>query len=87
MPQVNDPSRCLTALDQEAALIAVIAMSRSSWLVTGILPGVASKRKMTHPNSTAVSREHRRAKTDRLDTVLLIEDPNSGAGSLSSGRA
>jgi len=24
-----------------------------------------------HPNSIAVSREHRRAKTDRLDTALL----------------
>ena len=26
---------------------------------------------MIHPNSIAVSREHRRAKTDRLDTALL----------------
>ena len=31
----------------------------------------ASKACVIHPNSVAVSREHRRAKTDRLDTALL----------------
>ncbi len=127
MPQANDLSRCLTALDQDSTLIAVIEMSQSSWLVAGIVPGIerhpAKKlepdppallrllhrwraeaeragRKISriavafeagrdgvwlarwlrardieaqviHPNSIAVSREHRRAKTDRLDTALL----------------
>ena len=127
MPQVNDLSRCLAALDQDSTLIAVIEMSQSSWLVAGIVPGIArhpmkklepdkaallqllhrwraeaerSGRKISriavafeagrdgvwlarwlrgrdidaqviHPNSIAVSREHRRAKTDRLDTALL----------------
>src|SRR5215831_19009049 len=127
MPQPNDLSRCLAALDQDSTLIAVIEMSQSSWLVTGIVPGVerhpakkleadegallwllhrwrdeAGKagRMITriavafeagrdgfwlarwleargveahviHPSSVAVSRELRRAKTDRLDTELL----------------
>jgi transposase len=137
MPQANDLSRCLTALDQDSTVIAVIEMSQASWLVAGIVPGIerhpakklepdpaallrllqrwraeaertgrqisriavafeagrdgvwlvphgtspwaeGSRRRardveaeVIHPNSIAVSREHRRAKTDRLDTALL----------------
>ncbi len=127
MPQTNDLSRCLTALDQDSTLIAVIEMSQSSWLVAGVVPGIerhpmkklepdeaallrllhrwraeaerTGRRinriavafeagrdgvwlarwlrardvdaQVIHPNSIAVSREHRRAKTDRLDTALL----------------
>jgi transposase len=127
MPKPNDLSRSLTAFEQNNTLIAVIEMSLSSWLVSGIVPGIerhplkklkAEKdallkllhrwrneavkagceitriavafeagrdgfwlarwlRKqdieayVIHPNSVAVSREHRRAKTDRLDTELL----------------
>src|SRR3982750_1459765 len=127
MPQPNDLSRSLVALNQDGTLIAVIEMSRSSWLVAGIVPGLArhplkklapdeaallgllarwrgeatqAGRVITriavayeagcdgfwlarwlrahgieayviHPTSVAVSREHRRAKTDRLDTALL----------------
>ena len=40
MPQPNDLSRSLTALDENSTLIAVIEMSQSSWLVAGVLPGV-----------------------------------------------
>jgi len=40
MPQLNDLSRCLAVLDQDSTLIAVIEMSQSNWLVTGIVPGV-----------------------------------------------
>jgi transposase len=127
MPQPNDLSRSLAALDQDSTLIAVIEMSQSTWLVAGIVPGInrqplkklaadeatllqllyrwrdeATKAGRTidriavayeagrdgfwlarwlrgrgieayviHPTSVAVSREHRRAKTDRLDTELL----------------
>jgi transposase len=127
MPQPNDLSRSLAALNEDSTLIAVIEMSQSSWLVAGIVPGVerhpAKKLEpdeagllrllhrwreeaakagfninriavafeagrdgfwlarwlrahgieayVIHPNSIAVSREHRRAKTDRLDTALL----------------
>jgi Transposase len=127
MPQPNDLSRSLAALDENSTLIAVIEMSQSSWLVAGIILGVerhpakklnpdaagllqllhrwrgeaknagrntnriavafeagrdgfwlarwlraqAIEAYVIHPNSIAVSREHRRAKTDRLDTALL----------------
>ncbi len=127
MPQPNDLSRSLTALDQDSTLIAVIEMSQASWLVGAIVPGVerhplkklapdaeellrllqrwrdeATKASRTvtriavafeagrdgfwlarwlqargveahviHASSVAVSREHRRAKTDRLDVELL----------------
>ena len=127
MPQPNDLSRSLVAFQQDSTLVAVVEMSRSSWLVAGIVPGIGrhplkkldpseeallallrrwrdeaagAGRTITrlavafeagrdgfwlarwlrardveahviHPTSVAVSREHRRAKTDRLDTELL----------------
>src|SRR2546429_6825047 len=127
MPQPNDLSRSLVALDQNSTIIAVIEMSQSSWLVAGMVPGIERQplKKLKpdedqllklmdrwrheaiqagreiervvvayeagrdgfwlarwlrergveayviHPTSVAVSREHRRAKTDRLDTELL----------------
>ena len=127
MPQPNDLSRSLVAFQQDSTLVAVVEMSRSSWLVAGIVPGIGrhplkkldsseeallallgrwrdeaagAGRAVTrvavafeagrdgfwlarwlrargveahviHPTSVAVSREHRRAKTDRLDTELL----------------
>jgi len=40
MPQPNDLSRSLVALEQDATLIAVIEMSQASWLVAGIVPGI-----------------------------------------------
>ena len=40
MPQPNDLSRSLAALDQDSTLIAVIEISQSSWLVAGIVAGV-----------------------------------------------
>src|SRR5438309_11202694 len=127
MPQLNDLSRSLVTLEQDATLIAVIEMGQSSWLVAGIVPGVERQplKKLAvdesallkllhrwreeaeqaghkikriavafeagrdgfwlarwlrtrgiethviHASSVAVSRDHRRAKTDRLDTELL----------------
>src|ERR1700745_1067386 len=126
MPQPNDLSRALVALDQNSTVIAVVELSHSSWLVAGMVPGIERQpRKKLEPNperllgflhrwrdgggqggrtitrialafeagrdgfwlarwlaargveahvihasSVAVSREHRRAKTDRLDTPL-----------------
>ena len=125
--QLNDLSRSLVALEQDATLIAVIEMGQSSWLVASIVPGIERQplkklapdqhallqllhrwqkeaneaghviKRITvayeagrdgfwlarwlrargieayviHPSSVPVSREHRRAKTDRLDTELL----------------
>src|SRR5258708_31073259 len=40
MPQGKDWSRSLSALDQNSAIIAVVELSRSSWLVGGVLPGI-----------------------------------------------
>src|SRR5215475_8724480 len=127
MPQPNDLSRSLVALDQNSTIIAVVELSHSSWLVAGIVPGIERQPRkklepsperllallhrwrdeavraghtitrialafeagrdgfwrarwleargveahVIHPSSVAVSREHRRAKTDRLDTELL----------------
>src|SRR5215207_343876 len=127
MSKPADLNRCLAPLDQDHTIIAVIEMSQSSWLVAGVVPGIArhSLKKLVpdqdallkllhrwreeagqaggeinriavafeagrdgfwlarwlrahgveayviHPTSVAVSREHRRAKTDRLDTALL----------------
>src|SRR5882672_9760613 len=127
MPQPNDLSRSLVALDQNSTIIAVIELSQSSWLVAGMLPGIERQPRkklepsperllgllyrwrheavragrtitrialafeagrdgfwlarwleargieahVIHASSVAVSREHRRAKTDRLDTELL----------------
>jgi transposase len=127
MPQRNDLSRSLVAFQQDSTLVAVVEMSRSSWLVAGIVPGIERhplkkldpseeallallrrwrdeaagagctitrlavafeagrdgfwlarwlrargvEAHVIHPTSVAVSREHRRAKTDRLDTGML----------------
>ena len=127
MPQPNDLSRSLVALDQNSTIIAVVELSHSSWLVGGIVPGIERQPRkklepsperllallhrwrdeavragckitrialafeagrdgfwlarwletrgveahVIHASSLAVSREHRRAKTDRLDTELL----------------
>src|SRR5438046_3527082 len=127
MPQPNDLSRSLVALNQNSTIIAVVELSQSSWLIGGLVPGIerqprqklepSSERLLAvlhrwrdeavragrtitriavafeagrdgvwlarwlaargveahliHASSVAVSREHRRAKTDRLDTALL----------------
>jgi len=128
MSQASDLTRCLAPYDQATTLIAVIELSLSSWLIAGMVPGLARQplKKMApdeagllrllerwreeavkagsainrisvafeagrdgfwlarwlrtrgidahviHSSSVAVSREHRRAKTDRLDTALLM---------------
>src|SRR6516162_6006881 len=96
MPQPNDLSRSLVALDQNSTIIAVVELSQSSWRVEAVRAGRTITRialafeagrdgfwlarwlaargveaYVIHASSVAVSREHRRAKTDRLDTELL----------------
>jgi len=44
MPQPNDLSRSLVALDQDSTIIAVVEMSQSSWLVGGVLPALSVSR-------------------------------------------
>jgi transposase len=128
MPAIDDLSRSLTALNQDSTLVVVIEMSKSSWLVAAMAPGInrnpmkkldpdpaallnlivrwrseAEKKErpiervvlafeagrdgfwlarwlrergieayVIHSTSVAVTREHRRAKTDRLDTAMLM---------------
>jgi transposase len=128
MTQVDDLSRSLVAFKQNSTLVAVVEMSQSSWLVTGLVPGLARQplKKLEpkaetllglierwrseatkagqvierlvlayeagrdgfwlarwlraraieayviHPTSIPVSREHKRAKTDRLDAAMLL---------------
>ena len=52
MPQPNDLSRSLVALDQDSTIIAVVELSQSSWLVGGILPGIDLARPISHPKSS-----------------------------------
>ena len=40
MPQRNDLSRSLVAFQQDNTLVAVVELSRSSWLVAGLVPGI-----------------------------------------------
>jgi transposase len=44
MPQPNDLSRSLVALDQNSTIVAVIEMSQSSWLVAGMCHGLLQGR-------------------------------------------
>src|SRR5947207_14761058 len=51
MPQPNDLSRSLVALDQNSTIIAVLELSQSSWLVAGMLPGIERQpRKKLEPS-------------------------------------
>ncbi|HTW54719.1 MAG TPA: hypothetical protein VME45_22715 [Stellaceae bacterium] len=43
MAKVDDLGRSLTALAQEETLICVVELSQSSWLVAGMVPGVARR--------------------------------------------
>src|SRR5215831_9624036 len=51
MPQPNDLSRSLVALDHNSTIIAVVELSQSSWLVGGVLPGIERQpRKKLEPS-------------------------------------
>ena len=51
MPQPNDLSRSLVALDQNSTIIAVIELRHSSWLIGGMLPGIERQpRKKLEPS-------------------------------------
>src|SRR5258707_12177326 len=38
--QVNDLSRSLTAFDPISTLVVVVEISKASWLVSGVVPGI-----------------------------------------------
>ena len=57
MPQVNDLSRSLAAFDPISALVVVVEMSKTSWLVSGVVPGVERQPlKKLEPDATALLR-------------------------------
>ena len=128
MVQINDLSRSLAAFDPISTLVVVVEMSKASWLVSGVVPGVERQplkklepdatallrlierwrneavragrpisrialayeagrdgfwlarwliargieAHVIHSASVAVSRERKRAKTDRLDAAMLM---------------
>ncbi len=52
MPQLNDSSRSLVALDQDSTVIAVVELSQSIWLVAGVVPGIERQpRKKLEPSA------------------------------------
>src|SRR5262245_39656799 len=51
IPQPNDLSKSLVALDHNSTIIAVVELSQSSWLVAGVLPGIERQpRKKLEPS-------------------------------------
>src|SRR5215472_2375145 len=51
MPQPNDLSRSLVALDHDSTIIPVVELSQSSWLVGGVVPGIERQpRKKLEPS-------------------------------------
>ena len=57
MAQVNDLSRSLAAFDQISTLVVVVEMSKASWLVSGVVPGVERQPlKKLEPDATALLR-------------------------------
>ena len=55
--QVNDLSRSLTAFDPISTLVVVAEMSKASWLVSGVVPGVERQPlKKLEPDATALLR-------------------------------
>jgi transposase len=40
MPQQNDLSRSLTPFEHTTTLVAVIELSKLSWLIAGTIPGI-----------------------------------------------
>ena len=57
MVQVNDLSRSLAAFDPISTLVVVVEMSKASWLVSSVVPGVERQPlKKLEPDATAVLR-------------------------------
>src|SRR5258707_6505836 len=55
--QVNDLSRSLTAFDPISTLVVVVEMSKASWLVSGVVPGIERQPlKKLEPDATALLR-------------------------------
>ena len=81
MPQPNDLSRSLVALDQNSTIIAVLEMSQSSWLVAGMLPGIERQpRKKLEPSPERLLGRFERRATARDRRAAF-----AGSGQADSG--
>ena len=57
MAQVNDLSRSLAVFDPISTLVVIVEMSKMSWLVSGVVPGVERQPlKKLEPDATALLR-------------------------------
>ena len=74
MPAKNDLSRSLTALKQDSTLIAVIEMSEKTWLVAGLVPGLARQPlKKLEPDAEALLRLLHRWRDEAVKAGRRIE--------------
>ena len=73
MTQVDDLSRSLTVFDQNTSLIVVVKLSEASWLVAGLVPGVARlPLKKLAPDPDALLRLLKRWKAEAVKTGQTI---------------
>ena len=74
MPQPNDLSRSPSPWTKDSTIVAVVEMSQSSWLVSGVLPGIERqpRKQLEKPFSALwkVTRSTRPAKTSVAALVL-----------------
>jgi transposase len=74
MPQPNDLSRSLTPFVQGNTLVAVIELSLSSWLLAGLVPGVARQPlKKLDPDESSLLRLLHRWRDEALRNGCVIE--------------
>ena len=69
MVQINDLSRSLAAFDPISTLVVVVEMSKASWLVSGVVPGVERQPlKKLEPDATALLRLIERWRNEAVRT-------------------
>jgi ABC transporter substrate binding protein len=80
--QVNDLSRSLAAFDALSTLVVVVEMSKASWLVTSIVPGIERQPlKKLEPDATALLRLIERWRNEgRRQQAGAISRCKSGPG-------
>ena len=73
MTQVDDLSRCLATLDENATLVVVLEMSQSSWLAAGSVPGIQRRPvKKLEPDASALLRTLERWRDEAIRTGRTI---------------
>jgi transposase len=71
MPQQNDLSRSLILFEQAFTLVAVIELSKSSWLIAGAVPGIERQPlKKIVPDETELLRMLHRWRDEPSERVI-----------------